>query len=284
MEQKYTINNIKSFDPKHIFECGQCFRWEKEKNDSYTIVFEKNVINIKKENEKIIFNGICDGDIQKIIYKYFDLGTNYENIKKELSKIDDFLKTSIEYGNGIRILKQDLWETIISFIISANNNIPRIKKIIENLSKKYGEKIIYKNKTYYTFPTPKELAKANVEDLRKLGLGFRDKRIYSITKMIVNKEIDLKEIENLKFTKRIKEKLLILPGIGPKVSDCIMLFALKKFEVFPIDVWVKRVMNEIYIKKEEKDISTIKIEKLAKEKFGNLARISTTIFILLEKK
>ena len=271
-EQRYILENLKSFEPVHIFECGQCFRWNKEDDGSYTGVFGNNVLNVKKENDKIIFEGVCDGDIEEICRDYFDLDTDYEEIKKKLSCIDDYLKTSIEYGNGIRILNQDLWETIISFIISANNNIPRIKGIIDRISKKYGNKITYKEKDYYTFPDMNALGKASVGDLRALGLGFRDKRIYETTRMFLNKEITLEELQNEKDTETLREKLMTLSGVGGKVADCIMLFSLKKYDVFPIDVWVRRVMNELYIKEaDENKVSKTLIQNLAKEKYDELA-------------
>lgn len=275
MEQEYILENYKSFKSEHIFECGQCFRWNKQKDDSYTGVFNQNVINVKEKDGKIIFKGICNGNVKEECDKYFDLNTNYEEIKNKLSKIDDNLKNSIKYGEGIRILNQDLWETLISFIISANNNIPRIKGIIERLSKNYGKKIKWNDEEYYCFPTPEELSKASVEDLRKLGLGFRDTRVYETTKMVNENKSILKEIENEKDVKVLKEKLLAFPGVGPKVADCIMLFSLKKLEVFPIDVWVRRVMNELYIKKEdETKVDKKEIEKLAREKYGNLAGLA----------
>lgn len=182
-EQKYILENCASFEVKDIFDCGQCFRWNEEQDKSYTGIFGKNVLNVKKEEGKVIFEGICDGDIKEVCKDYFDLETDYEEIKNKLSKIDKHLKQSVEYGKGIRILKQDLWETIISFIISANNNIPRIKGIIDRISKRCGTKIEYRNKEYYTFPSIEALSKLTVEDLRGLGLGFRDKRIYETTKM-----------------------------------------------------------------------------------------------------
>ncbi len=259
------------FELADIFECGQCFRWNKEKNGSYTGVFHNNVLNVDKNGNKIIFKGICEGNIEKICTDYFDLNRDYTKIKEELSKIDDNLKRSIEYGKGIRILNQDLWETIISFIISANNNIPRIKGIIERLSKAYGKKIVYNNKEYYTFPTPEELRNVTVGDFRNLGLGFRDIRLYETTHMILDKEVDLKKLEKLP-TKLAREELLRLSGVGPKVADCILLFStLKRFDVFPIDVWVRRVMNELYIKNEDENkVTKGEIQKLADEKFGNL--------------
>ena len=276
MEQVYFLENCTSFEPKHIFECGQCFRWNEQKDGSYTGVFRNNVINVKKQAEKIFFKGICKGNIKDECKKYFDLDTNYDNIKSRLSNVDDYLKTSIKYVEGIRILNQYLWETLISFIISANNNIPRIKGIIERISKSYGKKIVWNNNEYYTFPTPQELSKASVEDLRKLGLGFRDVRVYKTTKIINENPDKLKKLADEKDVNKLKEELLQFPGVGPKVADCIMLFStLKRLEVFPIDVWVRRVMNELYIKNEdEAKINKKEIEQLAKTKYGNLAGIA----------
>lgn len=254
---------------------GSVLDGTKKKTGSYTGIFKNNVLNVKKENEKIIFEGICDGDIKKVCTEYFDLNTDYEKIKERLSKIDEYLKTSIEYGKGIRILNQDLWETIISFIISANNNIPRIKGIIERISKKYGKKIIYNEKEYYTFPTMQELSKASVADLRALGTGFRDKRIYDTTRKFLKQEITLEELEKEEDINVLREKLLTLPGVGDKVADCIMLFSLKKYSVFPIDVWVRRVMNELYIKEDdETKVSKILLQNMAKEKYKDLAGLA----------
>lgn len=276
IEQIYILKNPKSFELKDIFDCGQCFRWNTEEDGSYTGVFGKNILNVKRDGKDINFKGICDGNIEDIIYDYFDLNRDYERIKETLSEIDENMKKSVLYGKGIRILNQDLWETIISFIISANNNIPRIKGIIERLSKKYGSKISFNGKEYYTFPTPEQLRDVTVEDYRKLGLGFRDIRLYETTQMILNKDIDLEKLKNNSNTIEVREELLKLSGVGPKVADCILLFStLKRFEVFPIDVWVRRVMNDLYIKQEdEKKVSKKQIEKIAEEKFGNLAGLA----------
>ncbi len=275
-EQKYTIKKESSFELKDIFDCGQCFRWNKQEDGSYTGIFKNNVLNVKKENEQITFQGICENDIKEEVENYFDLNRNYEEIKEKLAKIDDNMKTSIEYGQGIRILNQDLWETIISFIISANNNIPRIKGIIERLSEKYGNEIEFNGKKYYTFPTPEQLKNVSIEEYRKLGLGFRDIRLYETTKMILEKQVDLEKMKQNPNTIEVREELLKLSGVGPKVADCILLFSdLKRFEVFPIDVWVRRVMNDLYIKQEdETKVSKKQIEKIAQEKFGNLAGLA----------
>ncbi len=277
-EQVYVLENVGCFEPKHIFECGQCFRWNEEENGSYTGVVGGNVLNVKKEQNNIIIKGMCEDNIQDVCNLYFDLETDYNKIKSELSKIDDNMKKSIEYGSGIRILKQDIWETLISFIISANNNIPRIKGIIERISKKYGKEIEWNNIKYYTFPTPEELSNASVRDLRLLSLGFRDSRVYETTQIINNKEIDLVKLEKMEDTNALREELLKFPGVGPKVADCIMLFSMKKHEVFPIDVWVKRVMTELYLNEvtegNSKNISNKKILELAESKFGKLSGLA----------
>ena len=275
-EQEFLLENYNSFNLRDIFECGQCFRWNIEEDGSYTGVFGRNLLNVKKQNNAILFKGICEGDIIPTIIDYFDLERDYELIKSKLERVDNNMKESIKYGTGIRILNQDLWETIISFIISANNNIPRIKGIIERLSENYGDKIVYNGKEYFTFPTPKQLENVSVEEFRKLGLGFRDIRLYETTKMVLNKEVDIENLHNIKDTNIVRDELLKLSGVGPKVADCILLFStLKRFDVFPIDVWVRRVMNDLYIHKEkEQDVSKKEILQIANEKFGDLEGIA----------
>lgn len=275
-QQEFLLENYSSFNLRDIFECGQCFRWNKEEDGSYTGVFANNVINVSKTTKGIYFKGVCEKDIVNTVIDYFDLDRDYNEIKRTLAKVDNNMKESIRYGEGIRILNQDLWETIISFIISANNNIPRIKGIIERLSKKYGKKIEFNNKKYYTFPTAEELKDVSVQEYRKLGLGFRDIRLYETTKMILNKDIDISKLNQIKDTNQVRDELLKLSGVGPKVADCILLFStLKRFDVFPIDVWVRRVMNDLYIHKEdEKNVSKKEILKLANDKFGNLEGIA----------
>lgn len=272
MEQQYILRNAKSFEPVHIFECGQCFRWNKEEDGSYTGVIKNGVINVKKLGKDVEFTGVCDRNIKEICEEYFNLQTNYEAIKEKLSNIDIYLKNSIEYGNGIRILKQDLWETLLSFIISANNNIPRIKTIIERIAKKYGNRIEYRNKMYYTFPTPEMLQNASIDDFRGLGLGFRDVRIYETVQRTLKGEIDLEKLKQEENTEVLRKKLLEIPGVGPKVADCVMLFALNRFDVFPVDVWVKRVISELYFDKKEQTPNVI--HEFAEKQYGNLAGLA----------
>lgn len=272
-EQKMTLQNIDSFELKDIFECGQCFRWSLEEDGSYTGIFGRNVLNVKKEKDNILIEGICEKNIYETVEEYFDLERDYEHIKRQLAKVDKNMKISIQYGKGIRLLNQDLWETILSFIISANNNIPRIKGIIERLAYKYGDKITWKGKDYYTFPTVEQLKEVSIEEYRSLGLGFRDKRVYETTQMIANKQVDLEKMKQNPNTLEVKEELLKLSGVGGKVADCILLFSdLKRLEVFPVDVWVKRVMNDLYIQEsDEAKITTKQVEEIATKKFGDLA-------------
>jgi len=271
-EQTWEIKQCDTFELKDIFECGQCFRWKKEKDGSYIGVVKNNVVKVQKTGNTIQFKSVGEDDLEKLATDYFDLNRDYGTMKQTLSNIDSYMEQSIQYGKGIRILNQDLWETIISFIISANNNIPRIRGIIERMAKAYGKEIIFEGKCYYTFPGVEELAKASIQELRELGLGFRDKRVYETTRMINEKKVELEVLKKLE-SKEVREKLLTLPGVGPKVADCILLFStLKKWEVFPIDVWVRRVMNELYIHNpDESKVKKEEIESIAKEKFGSFA-------------
>lgn len=275
-EQTYQLKNQENFNLTHIFECGQCFRWEKQEENHYIGIVKNNVIEINQNGKNIQFKSIGEDDLEKLVTNYFDLNRDYKTIQNQLKQIDESMKNSIEYGKGIRLLNQELWETIISFIISANNNIPRIKGIIERLSKNFGKEIIYNQKKYYTFPTPEELKDVTIQQYRELGLGFRDKRVYETVQKILNNEVDLEKLKQNQNTLEVREKLLELPGVGPKVADCILLFSdLKRLEVFPIDVWVRRVMNELYIKQEDENkVSKKQIEELAKQKFGDLAGLA----------
>ena len=278
--ETYVLKNPDSFNLEHIFECGQCFRWNKQGDNTYLGVAEKYVIRLEKKNKDIIFKGNKTKNskfknLEEFVEYYFDLNTDYSKYKEKLSKVDNYLDESIKFGEGIRILKQDVWECIISFIISANNNIPRIKKIIERIALNYGEKIEFEGNTYYTFPTPEELSKASVEDLRNLGTGFRDKRIYNTTQIILSNEKYIENLKQMKTTKQMKKELLKLDGVGPKVADCILLFSLQRFDAFPIDVWVRRVMNDLYIHNEDENkVNKKMIQKLAEEKFLGIPGIA----------
>ena len=274
-KQEYILQNIDSFELNHIFDCGQCFRRNQQADWSYTWIFWNNILNIQKKSDSIVFSWIVDWNIQTIVNQYFDLDRNYSKIKSKLSKIDNYMKESIEYWHWIRLLNQDLRETIISFIISSNNNIPRIKWIIERLSQKHWTEIDRNWQTYYTFPTPQQLKDVSISDYRKLWLWFRDVRLYETTRMVLERKIDLNSLYQ-KDTQTVKNELLNLSWIWPKVADCILLFSdLKRLEVFPIDVRVRRVMNQLYIHNpDETKVNKNQIQKLAHEKFWDYAGLA----------
>ena len=273
--QDLVIDKINEFELKDIFDCGQCFRWNQNDDGSYTGVIKNGVLKVNCDSSKIYFSGLLDDDISKVVYKYFDLNRDYSKITKQLSKIDKNMEASVKYGKGIRILNQDLWETIISFIISANNNIPRIKGIIEKISKKYGKKISFEGEDYYLFPTAEDLKDVSVSEFRACGLGFRDIRLYETVHLVLDGKFDLEGLEKLD-TKSARDKLLTLSGVGPKVADCILLFStLKRFDIFPIDVWIRRVMNDLYIHNPKEDkVSKKAIYELATQKYGDLSGIA----------
>ncbi|MEB3058359.1 DNA-3-methyladenine glycosylase family protein [Parvimonas sp. D9] len=262
------LEEIENFDAKAIFTCGQAFRWYEESDGSFTTVHLGRVLNVLNEKDRVIFKGTNLKEFDEIWMDYFDLNTDYKEIRKVLSN-NEILPKAMEYGEGIRILNQNHFEMIISFIISANNMIPRIKKSIEVISMRYGKFICEdENRKYYSFPTVEELSRATVEDLREFAkVGFRDKRIFDTVNMILNEKIDLDNFENLE-TDILREELLKFSGVGNKVADCIMLFSYKRGEVFPVDVWIKRVMEELFIKEET---PVKKISKEADRIFGKYA-------------
>lgn len=262
------LEEIENFDAKAIFTCGQAFRWYEESDGSFTTVHLGRVLNVLNEKDRVIFKGTNLKEFDEIWMDYFDLNTDYKEIRKALSN-NEILPKAMEYGEGIRILNQNHFEMLISFIISANNMIPRIKKSIEVISMRYGKFICEdENRKYYSFPTVEELSRATVEDLREFAkVGFRDKRIFDTVNMILNEKIDLDNFENLE-TDILREELLKFAGVGNKVADCIMLFSYKRGEVFPVDVWIKRVMEELFIKEET---PVKKISKEADRIFGKYA-------------
>ncbi len=265
---KVIVNNLKNFNPKHIFECGQCFRWDLQDDGSYTGVAFGKILNVKQENNSIIFDNTNIEDFNNIWLNYFDLNTDYGEIKEYLNKNDDVMKEATKFGEGIRILKQDPWETLISFIISANNAIPRIKKSIELISKNFGQYIgEYKGKDYYKFPSPKDIYNISEEQLKTCGVGYRSKYILNTAKKVVDEKILLEEIKKLN-SEDCSKSMREFAGVGPKVANCILIFAMEKVEAVPVDVWVKRVMEHFYF---HKDTPNKKIEQFAREKYGKYA-------------
>ena len=248
---KIIVNN---FDIAQICESGQCFRMskleeistkeEKEQTDVYEIIAKDKYVTAAQQNNTATFN--CSEDDYNSFWKtYFDIETDYEKIIDKIDKKDTYLCNAANFGSGIRILKQDLWEMIISFIISQRNNIKRIRKCIKLLCEKYGEEKCVNGHKYYAFPTPEALFNANIEDLRALGLGYRDTYIKKTAEAVYKKETDLSEIEKMSYSEA-KEELLKLCGVGEKVADCICLFALHHLDAFPKDTHINKVLDEQY--------------------------------------
>lgn len=258
------LTEVKDFNLQHIFDCGQCFRWEREAKNCYIGVAFGKALKISQDKDTIILYNTTREDFDKIWFNYFDFGTDYQSIKKALSK-DAVLCDAVRFGNGIRILNQDLWECVVSFIISQSNNIPRIKKIISTLCELYGEKINYMGKTYYSFPDVNKIHSLSSEELSLIKAGFRDKYIMSAAEFFTNEFSDT-YFDSLSYDEAKKE-LIKIKGIGDKVADCILLFGLSKRSSFPVDVWIKRVVEYFYFNEPQ---SVGKISEFAAERFSNL--------------
>src|SRR6056297_45056 len=258
---------IPDFEPRHIFECGQCFRWNREADGSYTGVAHGKVLNVLKDGDEIVFDNIEEGDFENIWSNYFDLNRKYSEIEKKLSELDETMENAVSFGHGMRILNQDPWETLISFIISANNGMARIKGIVEKLSENYGAELgEYGGKRRYSFPEAGRLASLSASDIRTCGAGYRDEYILRAARA-VSKKSEWLDLVCQMDTTDAKKELVCLSGIGPKVSDCILLFSMKKMDTFPIDVWVRRTMEYFYLHKKS---SPEEISAFAEDYFGEL--------------
>lgn len=272
LEDKVILEGVKNFNIKQILECGQCFRWDKVGEMNYIIVAFGKVLEILQEEDKVTFLNTNKEDFEKIWFKYFDLDRDYDAIKAALS-FDDTLKSSVEYGYGIRLINQEAFELLISFIISARNSIPSIKKTILKISQRWGNEIQYKGNIYYTFPTPEMLKDATEDEIRATGASFRSKYIVDTVK---NVNDDLNNPEGTYNLERIislsddecHTALQAFKGVGAKVADCIMLFSMGKQSAFPVDVWVKRAMMHFY-NAEEGSLNKIRI--FGRTKFGQYA-------------
>ncbi len=263
---KIILKDVINFELPHIFDCGQCFRWNRQENNNYIGVAFGRVIEIEKNNDDVVIYNSNLKDFKSIWINYFDLERDYTYIKEELQK-DELLKKAVEYGSGIRILQQDPFEMLISFIISSNNRIPMIKRAIENISKTYGKAIEYKGNTYYAFPTLEEFSAATLKEVEAIGVGFRAKYIVKTLEDLSKVTYDLNEIK-ISDDNGCHEGLKKFSGVGPKVADCIMLFSMGKYSAFPVDVWVKRAMQFFYV---APDVSLPKIREFARDKFGTLS-------------
>lgn len=253
----------KDFHPKHTLECGQIFRFSVFEDGSYEVrTGDKRARILKASNGFFVQTKHVD-----FFKNFFDIETDYEKIKHELKKSPE-LANGIDLGFGIRIVKSSLLEMIVSFIISANNNIKKIQKTIENLCAFAGKKVFDEFGEFFAFPTLEELKKISIEEFQKIGAGYRSPYLVkAIAKIDVNWLENLKKME----TKEARRELISLAGIGGKVADCVLLFGLSKKDVFPVDVWVERVFQQFYSKKHPKIKKNEEIREFLVGKFKNLS-------------
>lgn len=273
MENRAIVERVECFDVGQILESGQVFRFERINDHTYILIAKGKCIKLVQHpgNNELMIYHTSVGEFDEVWKNYFDLHTDYKHISETLGNKDEYMEAAVKFGQGVRILKQDPWEMLISFIISQNKAIPQIKQCIASITERYGDEIGYNQdteKTYYTFPTPEQLVKVSEQELRDCKVGFRAPYIVDACQKVVSGEVDLNELFHLP-SQEAKEKLMQIKGVGPKVSDCILLFGYSKMDLFPTDVWIKRVIEGMYF--DGKEISLKAIQTFAREYFGDLA-------------
>ena len=249
--------------------CGQCFRFKELEDNSFIMILSDRVINIKQVNNTLIIESNNEENLENIIIDYFDLDNNYNKINEEILKNDQTLKNSIEISKGFKILNQNPFEMLISYIISQNNNVKRIMKSVELLSIQYGEKVTFKDEDYYLFPSYEKLKTISIDDLKNMGVGFRDNYIVDALNSINNNTIDLNKIYDMN-TDDALNYLMLIKGVGPKVASCILLFAYKKYDVSDIKI-IKNGTNKKDENIEDKEeLEELKrLERLEKSEIEN---------------
>ncbi len=231
------------FNLERTLNCGQLFRWKKLRGWWYGVV-EGKVVKVKQLSGKLLFQTFPERVEPDFLEKYFRLDDNLPKILSKINK-DEHIGKAIQRFRGLRIIRQEPWECLISYICATNINIPAIKNMILNLSKRFGRKIIFEGQDFYAFPKPSDLADVDIKQVKMCKLGFRAERILRTSRIIHNKQFDLETLTKLNY-KETKNQLLSLSGVGQKVADCVLLFSLDKLEAFPVDVWMKRVILEFY--------------------------------------
>lgn len=235
-----------NFNIEQIADSGQCFRMNPVDKNTYGLVAYGKYIELTQIDFDTVKISCSEEEYETIWHDYFDMDYDYEKVLEVLLNGEDqFLKDAGNFGRGLRILAQEPFEILISFIISQNKNIPGIKSSIEALSEKFGDKKICGSITYHTFPTPERLANAELVQLKETRLGYRDKYVLNAAKAVVSKELDLNALKAMKHEEAYKE-LKNIYGVGTKVANCIALYGLHHIDMVPIDVWMARIVKEIY--------------------------------------
>ena len=256
---------MRDFDLKHTLECGQSFRWQRF-NESYYGVVGGRLLKIRQEGGALIVESSADesdGELETFLHHYLDLNRDLPTVLRQVD-IDDHIHLAIETFWGMRILNQELWECLASFILSQNNNVPRIKGIIRKLSERFGESLTLDNRLDYSFPSPEVLAEAGVDALFDCRMGYRAPYLWEAASSITAGKFDIDSLKCLPYAEA-KRELMQLKGIGEKVADCVCLFSLGHIEALPIDVWIKRIVEQIYLNRK----ATIReIREFAQSYFG----------------
>ncbi|NYT00463.1 MAG: DNA-3-methyladenine glycosylase 2 family protein [Methanocellales archaeon] len=263
---KTHIIPVNKFDLDHTLRCGQVFRW-RENKDNWVGILGNSVIKAKQKGDILIAES--DLDIGDVI-SYFRLNDDLDDIYQHINK-DEVINEAIAMYDGMRIIKQDPWECLISYVCSRQNRIEKIKKTVSIISKNFGDEIQFENKIFYAFPKPYEIAKANLDDLAKCNFRFgkiQAEEIKRIAKLICKGDFYLERLKELDY-ESAKEMLMSLGGVGHKVADCVLLFSLDKLEAFPVDVHVRRIVQREYLKDE--NASDKKIREWAGRYFGRYA-------------
>ena len=235
----------KYFSIGQIASSGQCFRMDKRQDGRYTVIAKDRYVTVLQSGENIEFN--CEKEDFDVFWRrYFDLDSDYGKFISAIDPEDKYLAEAAKCGSGIRILNQDIWEMVVSFIISQQNNIPRIKKCIFNICKKYGKTLEAPDGTqYFSFPGPVDLASLEEDALMECNLGYRSKYVVRTARDIAEGRFDLEKLYGMNY-EEARASLLKLYGVGGKVADCICLFALHKIDAFPVDTHIKQVLKDHY--------------------------------------
>jgi len=237
------IQGVSDFDLVRIFECGQCFRWNADEKGVYTGVAIGRVARLRSDGARVFISGTVS-EFETVWRDYFDLSRDYAQIRSLLC-VDDFMRRACAFGAGIRILRQERWEALCSFIISQCNNIPRIKRIIDSLCREFGDRLEFHGEVFYSFPSARRLASLNEKSLAPLRCGYRASYIIGAARAIADGVLDLDSL-SCSTVEDAREKLKKLRGVGDKVADCTVLFGLNMLDAFPMDVWMKRAVAEHY--------------------------------------
>ena len=237
------VKNVTSLDLGETLDCGQSFRWRDNGDGSFTGVAYEKLVTVSIQNGDLHIENTTEQDFEKIWRNYFDLDLDYDSIRESIGKIHPVLKEASSYAPGIRILQQEPWEALCTFIISQNNNIKRIKGIVDRLCTTFGNKI--GDTDFYTFPKPEILAELTPDDLAPLRAGFRNKYIIDASQKVASGEVDLEKCRNVPYDEA-RAELCKIKGVGNKVADCTLLFGMHRIEAFPIDVWMRRAMEKLF--------------------------------------